>query len=894
METLRCTNCGSNRITILNEHICECQSCNSRIIMPKQQNNETINLLNMAYIFRSRYDYDSAIETYKLILEKDENELSAYEGLLLAKYGIEYVFDQRTNRYIPTCHRANFKSIYEDREYQNYLLKCNTEERAVIEQKAREIDNLQKQIKRQIENEKNYDVFISYKATDENGNPTLDGVMARDIYDELKSRKLNVFFSEVELRNRLATNYEPIIFHALQTAKIFILVGTKKEYVDSVWVKNEWSRFFERMEDPQDVVNKHSYIPVFKNMSPYDMPKGNTLQGIDANQIGWVKRLGDGVDSLLGRTEQDHIENDLNKIQLELENKLKSQVEEMKKSSQIVNANSNTSKIDNFLKRVKLYIEENNIAEAKNYIKKILDEDVEHSEAWLLSEIIQLGLKKEEDLTNYEQRLIGQDKEMVYAIKYAKGDQKDRYQKYVENIKTRYLSKKIPEYTKEFVTALRNNELDKAVTASKNIYNLDETNTVGLFCKSFDSEQYLKNKEEFINTKKQYEEEYKTALKNYQDGLKRDEEEEYKRKREIRELEEQIKRDEERYGKSDATSNAYLHHLNMSLGISKQYTRTKPVEKKISKSDIYKKLPENNVKVKEAYFRSIVNFYNNKKVDSIIVNEIHGYFYDCIREDINLFELLPEVEKNIEINKYLKVILKNNSSETLENTINKLKSLNKDQLIEFIKENKIQEIEIIEDHKLQLQNKIFKMITEKELLEISSDWLWSLEKYQEYLSSCDEKLNFLPKVLLDEIKAEVTGKISRKKEYETKRKKEDKKRKKENTKNKIIKTIDIISVVVAILGILCIVLGFTYAGITGQSYESPMVNFITKFIFNSNEDLADNISHIVYAIIVVIGFFITLIRNENCDYKLPEFLITCKIVLYFVSAFFVLIIWWVS
>ena len=607
METLRCTNCGSNKITIINEHICECQSCNSQIIMPKQQNTETIDLLNMAYIFRSRYDYDLAIETYKMVLAKDEDELSAYEGLLLAKYGIEYVYDQRTNRHIPTCHRANFKSIYEDSEYQKYLLKSNIEQRQIFEQKAREIDNLQKQIKRQIENEKDYDVFISYKATDSNGNPTIDSEIARDIYDELKARKLNVFFSEVELRNRLAANYEPIIFHALQTSKIFILVGTKKEHVESVWVKNEWSRFFERMEDSQDTVTKHNYIPVFKNMNPYDMPKGNLLQGVDASQPGWIKRLGDGIDQLLGRNEKDHSDKDLNQLKQELENKLKTQVEEIRKTSQSANISKYTSNIENYLKRVKLYIEENNINEAKNYIKKILDEDVENAEAWFLSELINLGLKKEEDLINYDERIISQDKEMIYAIKYAKEEQKARYQKYVNTQKINYdnkvkldrenlLKAKIPEYTNAFVSGLRRKDVDGlnlAVTMSKNMEDLNVVNFVSLFYKSFPSEKFIRYYNEYKDLKNTFE------FKPVYIGSETEEQ-----KIERRKVEERERRRRER-----------IYELESLLPF---------------RNDI-----------KEKYFLEICKFYNSRQIKAPkeILNATHDYFIYGINEENNLFNL---------------------------------------------------------------------------------------------------------------------------------------------------------------------------------------------------------------------------------------------------------------
>ena len=54
--------------------------------------------------------------------------------------------------------------------------------------------------------------------------------------------------TEKTLENRIGSEYEPIIFKALHTSKIFILVGTSKEHIESNWVRNEWSRFIDRIK----------------------------------------------------------------------------------------------------------------------------------------------------------------------------------------------------------------------------------------------------------------------------------------------------------------------------------------------------------------------------------------------------------------------------------------------------------------------------------------------------------------------------------------------------------------------------------------------------------------------------------------------------------------------
>ena len=299
-EVLRCPSCGSVEIENISNSVGKCQHCGSTMLLPKQ-NAEIVALLNNAYLYRANFNYDLAIKSYQFVLEKDSSELSAYEGILLSEYGIEYVKDNYTGKLIPTCHRAHFTSIYDNEYYKTLISLVSEEQKAIIEEKVKEIDKLQKAIERQLKNEQEYDVFISYKATDANGDKTEDAVIAREIYDELISKNYRVFFAEKSLEDRLGSEYEPIIFKALHTSKIFILVGTSKEHIESNWVRNEWSRFIDRIKNEPQVLNGNNFIPVFKDMNPYDMPKVNNgfVQGVDASKLGYAITVVDGVQKIL-------------------------------------------------------------------------------------------------------------------------------------------------------------------------------------------------------------------------------------------------------------------------------------------------------------------------------------------------------------------------------------------------------------------------------------------------------------------------------------------------------------------------------------------------------------------------------------------------------------------
>ncbi|MBR2391112.1 MAG: TIR domain-containing protein [Clostridia bacterium] len=333
IEVIRCSSCGSSAVENIGNNIGKCKHCGSTMLLPRQ-NEEIVSLLNAAYVYRENFNYDLAIKSYQFVLEKDSNELSAYEGILLSKYGIEYVKDSYTGKLIPTCHRAHFKSIFEDDYYKTLTMLANDQQKQVIEAKAKEIDVLQKAIERQLQNEQEYDVFISYKATDKNGEKTEDSVIAREIYEELTKKNYRVFLAEKSLENRIGSEYEPIIFKALHTSSVFILVGTSKENVEANWVRNEWSRFIDRIKNNEDLPSG-CFIPVFKGMNPYDMPKINNtfVQGVDASKLGYAITIVDGVSKMLKPEEDKKIIDVLDNVEnfSEFENLQKRKKLELKK-----------------------------------------------------------------------------------------------------------------------------------------------------------------------------------------------------------------------------------------------------------------------------------------------------------------------------------------------------------------------------------------------------------------------------------------------------------------------------------------------------------------------------------------------------------------------------------
>lgn len=89
-----------------------------------------------------------------------------------------------------------------------------------------------------------YEVFISYKCSDEYGNLTKDYDIAQKLYKALMKLGYTVFFSSDTLEKIGSSRYKADIDNALDTASVMIVVLTKAEYASSHWVQYEWDSFY--------------------------------------------------------------------------------------------------------------------------------------------------------------------------------------------------------------------------------------------------------------------------------------------------------------------------------------------------------------------------------------------------------------------------------------------------------------------------------------------------------------------------------------------------------------------------------------------------------------------------------------------------------------------------
>lgn len=437
---IKCKMCGGDLDFEPGSTICECEYCGSKQTIPSADSEKKTNLFNRANRLRMNSEFDKASAVYEQIVAEFPEEAEAYWGLCLCAYGIKYVDDPATGSKIPTCHRTLPTSIMEDSNFEQACDYADVVARKVYREEAKTIDRIQKDILSIAQNETPYDVFICYKETAEDGSRTEDSVLAQDVYEALTAKGLKVFFSRITLEDKLGTQYEPYIYAALSSAKVMLAFGTTYEYYDAVWVKNEWSRFLGMMKaDKRKVL-----IPCFKGLDAYDMPKEfRGLQAQDMAKLGWMQDLVRGVEKLCGK------------------GGTASSAPNTVVQKTVVQEVQESGKADNLMKRVYLYLEDEDFEKASEYIDKVLDVDAEYAPAYVAQVLVAKKLTKEANLTILRAS-IDDDPTWKKALRFANEEQKQRYLGYAKQINENEVYDK-EQKKKQAELAVKKEQYDRAL-----------------------------------------------------------------------------------------------------------------------------------------------------------------------------------------------------------------------------------------------------------------------------------------------------------------------------------------------------------------------------------------------------------------------------------------------
>ncbi len=409
MSIFKCKMCGGALEIVSGTTVAECEYCGTRQTLPKLDDEKKANLYDRANHFRRNNEFDKAMSIYEQILNNDNTDSEAYWSLVLCRYGIEYVEDPVSHKRIPTVNRAQFTSVFDDEDYRSALRYADDGQREVYQEEAKAINDIQKGILAISQKEEPFDVFICYKESDAGGRRTPDSVLATELYHELTREGFKVFFSRITLEDKLGSAYEPYIFAALNTSKVMVVLGTKPEYFNAVWVKNEWSRYLALIKNGE----RKMLIPAYKDMDPYDLPEEfSHLMAQNMSKLGFMQDLVYGIKKIV-----------------------QSQIPKASVVKETV-ITRESANVDTLLKRAFIFIDDGDFISADEYCEKVLDIEPENALAYLGKLMTELRVTKQELLKDVAEPF---DNSGNYqkVIRYASYELKATLESYVEHIHTR-------------------------------------------------------------------------------------------------------------------------------------------------------------------------------------------------------------------------------------------------------------------------------------------------------------------------------------------------------------------------------------------------------------------------------------------------------------------------
>lgn len=402
---LECKQCGGQLSPEENQKIVYCKFCGSANAISVA---DRFGLYNRANYLRRQNEFDRAMGIYEDIIKEDQTDAEAYFGMALCKYGIEYVDDPETDKKVPTCHRTRITLMSQDEDFKKAIEYADSDTLSVYMEEATKIDIILKKIQQLSSKQEKYDVFICYKESDANGDRTQTSVLAQDIYEHLTNKGFKTFFARKTLESKLGSDYEPIIFSALYSAKVMLVIGTKPEEFQAVWVRNEWVRFMERISNADEC----TLIPLYRDMSPYELPNElANIQALDMGKIGYIQDLLDGIGKLIKKSSPEGA--DISGV-----------------AAGTIEGSVNVSGLK---KRAFLFLEQGDFKSASQYFERVLDQSPEDSESYWGKLLAKLECHNEEELENTSVP-IKEMQNFQMAMRFGTDEQNEKYQRYSDLI----------------------------------------------------------------------------------------------------------------------------------------------------------------------------------------------------------------------------------------------------------------------------------------------------------------------------------------------------------------------------------------------------------------------------------------------------------------------------
>lgn len=279
---IECRCCCKSLVFKPTDMVVTCPACTTVNTRPRAQG-AALDFLRRATQQRSSCDFVNAEHSYQHVLRDHPDEHEALWGLVLCRYGVEYVPDSHSGKHLPTVHFIRRRPMREDADFLHACELAPQEVKAQYEADAAYVDEVHSRAYSLSRTAQPWDIFLCYKATDPaTGGDTPDLHRARELYYKLGQQGWRVFFAHDCLQSKAGASYEAPIFHALSTARVMLIVCSDSDWLQTSWVHSEWSRYLERMDAGEDC----HLVPLLYGMNPARLPTPFLYRHIEGLRMG--------------------------------------------------------------------------------------------------------------------------------------------------------------------------------------------------------------------------------------------------------------------------------------------------------------------------------------------------------------------------------------------------------------------------------------------------------------------------------------------------------------------------------------------------------------------------------------------------------------------------------
>lgn len=476
----KCKNCGADLdLNAAKGRVLICDYCHSKFTLPKEQISPTaLALLRSGEQNLDTRHFDDAYIMYQKAAEEDPNEPEAYFGMALAKAQVQYLKDYRANgkevstdfRLQPICYEVSEKKFTEDQNFLKAIKLATPEQIFTYKEKGEEIDKIRAEFCALKKSGLSYDCFICVKVTlEDRKEHTEDSHLALQLYHNLKDAGYHPFYSEEEMKDRSGAKYEALILYALYTSDCMLVVCTNDDYLQTPWVRNEYSRYMKMLVEAEK--QRESITIAFRDTPIEKLPGlSGKLQGIDLGNFDGLSRILKFVDRFASsKTAIPEIERkDYSGIRVQKKVSIKQDIE--KRKIEIIKGGTLTVSDLTKLNTAETFLKREDFPRAMRYCSEVIRDNPATGKAYWLLFLAENGCKDGDAMTRLTKPISNfENFERAIATTEDKETRNEYYIVLSERIKwqrdlntySEFIA--LPEITESWIASMTDSMYDEAI-----------------------------------------------------------------------------------------------------------------------------------------------------------------------------------------------------------------------------------------------------------------------------------------------------------------------------------------------------------------------------------------------------------------------------------------------